>query len=195
MKCPKCGHDMGSKAKCLRCGFVYKGIVAIDPEKIETEEEPKSSRRVVDPDEVRVSRAGGGGIFGDIFGGGLFGGLFDSLFGGSIFADIFGVDDTPDGYEYDPKYYDAFGNEIYIPDEFERESVTIENAELLVESPKHEEPPKTSSHDPTKKPHEHHEGQKANERSKPQDHAQSKKKKSGLRDKLDGVRRKRRTKH
>lgn len=186
MKCPKCGHDMGSKAKCLRCGFVYKGIVPVDPETIETEEEPKSSRRVVDPDEVRVSRAGGGSIFGDIFGGGLFGGLFDSLFGGSIFADIFGVDDIPEGYEYDPKYYDAFGNEIYIPDEFERESVEISDVELLEEPAPPKGKPEHSSQQPSKKPHEHRDAQG------PQDHRQGQKKKSGLRDKLDGIRRKHR---
>ena len=134
MKCPNCGHDMGNRAKCLRCGYTITSIVPIDPEKIEKEqEEPSSRRRVVDPDDVHVSRAGGGSIFGDLFGGGIFGGLggiFDSLFGG---FDLFGEEEDS-GYEYAPKYYDDFCNEIRLPDEFERESVEITDVELLEET-------------------------------------------------------------
>ena len=59
-----------------------------------------------------------------------------SLFGGFV---LFGEDEDV-GYEYDPKYYDDFGNEIDLPDEFERESVEIRDAEVL------EEPPKAASH-------------------------------------------------
>ncbi len=157
MKCPECGHEMGKGAKCLRCGYAIKAIVPIDPEKIEEErDEPTAARREINPDDVHVSRAGGGSIFGDMFGGGLFGGLggiFDSLFGG-----FFGMDDDADGYEYDPKYYDDFGNEIYVPDEFERDSVEIENVELLEEKAKHEEsapPPRKSKHEE----HEHRHGE------------------------------------
>lgn len=122
---------MKNKARCLRCGYIATGIVPIDPEKIEEEEvagEPKTERREINPDNVRISRGGNRG-----FGfGGLFGGLEDLL------SDFFGVfDDSPDGYEYDPKYYDSFGNEIYVPDEFERHSIEIkeETVELLEEEP------------------------------------------------------------
>ena len=133
MKCPKCGHDMGRRSKCLRCGYAVSAIIPIDPKKIEHDNEPDSEHREVDPDKVRVSRAGGS-IFDDIFGGSIFGNIgniFGSLFGG------FGLfeDDGADGYEYDPKYYDDFGNEIYLPDEFERESVEIDNVEILEEEP------------------------------------------------------------
>ena len=139
MWCPNCGHEMGKASKCLRCGYVNKGIIPIDPEKIEREREDEPVRKEVNPDDVHVSRAGGGSIFGDIFGGGFFGGIgdiFGSLFGG---FGLFGEDEDV-GYEYDPKYYDDFGNEIDLPDEFERESVEIRDAEVL------EEPPKAASH-------------------------------------------------
>ena len=134
MKCPACGHEMGNRAKCLRCGYTVTSIVPIDPEKIEKEKEEEPLRREVNPDDVHVSRAGGGSIFGDIFGGGIFGGIgdiFGSLFGG---FDLFG-DDEETGYEYDPKYYDDFGNEIDLPDEFERDSVEIADVEYLEEKP------------------------------------------------------------
>lgn len=139
MKCPQCGHDMGNRAKCLRCGYTIKDIVLIDPEKIEQESEPKTTRKEINPDDVHVSRKGGGSIFGDIFGGGLFGGgIFGGL--GGFFDDLFGFesDDNSQGYEYDPKYYDDFGNEVYIPDEFERDSVEIRDVELLEDQSKHE---------------------------------------------------------
>lgn len=133
MKCPKCGLDMANKSRCLRCGYTVKDVVLIDPEKIEKEEEPKEVKREINPEDVRVSRAGGNifdSLFGGFFGGSMFGGLFDSLFGEP--------EDT--GYEYDPKYYDDFGNEIYVPDEFERESVVIDASEITVEhEPKKEE--------------------------------------------------------
>lgn len=139
MKCPECGHDMGKRSKCLRCGYTVKSVISIDPEKIEQEKttkEEQSVRKEIHPDDVHVSRAGGS-IFGDIFGGGIFGGfgsIIDSIFGG---FDIFGSDNSR-GYEYDPKYYDDFGNEIYLPDEFERESVEIADVELLEDMPKRE---------------------------------------------------------
>ena len=121
MICPKCGHDMGKRAKCFRCGYTVSAIVPIDPKKIE--HEPNEERKEINPDDVHVSRAGGS-IFDELFGGSIFGsigGLFGNIF------DFFGVnDDRADGYEYDPKYYDDFGNEIYLPDEFERESVEID---------------------------------------------------------------------
>lgn len=139
MKCPECGHEMGRSAKCLRCGYKVKAIVPVDPEKIEHERDDEPVRKSIDPDSIRVSRASGGGLFGDLFGGGLFGGLFGDILGG---FDIFG--DMTDGYEYDPKYYDDFGNEIYLPDEFERESVEIENVEYL------EEPDKTKRQEKTR---------------------------------------------
>ena len=127
MKCPKCGYDMANKSKCLRCGYTARDIVLIDPEKIEKEEVPKEERREINPDDVRVSRAGGGSIFdsifGSFFGGSMFGGLFESLFG----------EPEETGYEYDPKYYDDFGNEIYLPDEFERESVVIDESVITEE--------------------------------------------------------------
>ena len=132
MKCPQCGYDMANKSKCLRCGYTARDMVLIDPEKIEEEGEPKEEKREIDPDDVRVSRAGGGGLFeslfgsffgGGFFGGSMFGGLFDSLFG----------EPEETGYEYDPKYYDAFGNEIYVPDEFERESVVIDESVITEE--------------------------------------------------------------
>lgn len=129
---------MGNKSKCLRCGFVYKGIVSIDPESIEKEEDPQTSRRVVNPDDVHVSRARGGSVFddfvGSIFGGSPFGGLGDVF--GDLFGEFFGYDERDEGYTYDPKYYDSFGNEIYVPDEFERESVVVQDVELLEEQPK-----------------------------------------------------------
>lgn len=138
MKCPACGHEMGNRAKCLRCGYTITSIVPIDPEKIEKEKESEPERREVNPDDVHVSRAGGGSIFGDIFGGGIFGGIgdiFGSLFGG---FDIFGNDEDA-GYEYDPKYYDDFGNEIDLPDAFERDSVEIADVEYLDAQPSSEE--------------------------------------------------------
>ncbi|MCI8488024.1 hypothetical protein [Pumilibacter intestinalis] len=131
MKCPKCGHDMGKSAKCLRCGYTVKAVIPVEPDKIEHEQSAEE-RREIDPKNVRMSRSGGG-IFEDIFGGSIFGNL------GNIFGGLFGgfglFDDEPDGYEYDPKYYDDFGNEIYIPDEFERESVEIADVEILEEQP------------------------------------------------------------
>ena len=129
MKCPQCGHDMGKRAKCLRCGYTSKGVIPIDPEKIEKEREQKTERREIHPDDVHISRAGGGGIFGGLFGGSIFGGLEDLLSG--FFGEF---DDGDNGYEYDPKYYDSFGNEIHVPDEFERKSVEIREVELLEES-------------------------------------------------------------
>ena len=136
MKCPECGHDMGKSSKCLRCGYTVRAIVPVDPEKIEKEEEPT---KVISADDVHVSRSNGGGLFDSIFGGlgslfgGGIGGLFDSIFGG--FGSLFGEDEDT-GYEYDPKYYDAFGNEIDLPDEFERESVEIHSVEFMEEDPK-----------------------------------------------------------
>ena len=134
MKCPECGYDMGKSAKCLRCGYTVRAIVPVDPEKIEHEEPTKT--KVIGADDVRVSRASGGGLFDSIFGGfgGLFGGTFGGLFG-SLFGDFFGEDEDA-GYEYDPKYYDDFGNEIDLPDEFERESVEISTVEFMEEDPK-----------------------------------------------------------
>ena len=130
---------MGKRAKCLRCGYTVSAIVPIDPKKIE--HEPDEERKEINPDRVHVSRAGGS-IFDDIFGGSIFGNL-GGIFG-NIF-DFFGVDDYgSDGYEYDPKYYDDFGNEIYVPDEFERESVEIDASEISEVQP--------SEHDRT---HEH----------------------------------------
>ena len=136
MKCPECGYDMGKSSKCLRCGYTVRAIVPVDPETIE-HEEPKKTK-VINADDVRVSRGHGGGLFDSIFGGGLgsiFGGgigsLFDSLFGG---FSLFGEDEDA-GYEYDPKYYDDFGNEIELPDEFERESVEISTVEFMEEEP------------------------------------------------------------
>lgn len=138
---------MGNKSKCLRCGFVYKGIISVDPENIEKEEETKISRRVVNPDEIHVSRARSGGSIFDDFVGGIFG---DSVFGGlgdvfgNLFGEFFGYDRGEEGYTYDPKYYDSFGNEIYVPDEFERESVEIYDVELLEEQPKSHHNPRSS---------------------------------------------------
>ena len=150
MKCPECGHDMGKSSKCLRCGYTVRAIVPVDPEKIEQEEPTKT--KVINADDVRVSRASGGGLFdsifggfGSIFGGGL-GGLFDSIFGGSIFGDLFGEEEDT-GYEYDPKYYDAFGNEIHLPDEFERDSVEISAVEFMEEEPKDEKKKKKGKND------------------------------------------------
>ena len=150
MKCPKCGHDMGQRAKCLRCGYAVTSIVPIDPEKIEKEDEPRSSHRVVDPDEVRMSRNGGGGFFDDIFGGGLFGGI-GSIFGSLFGMDLFGEEESS-GYEYDPKYYDDFGNEIDLPDEFERESVEID-ADQITEVPQEQ----TTRRDPSDRKSAHKE--------------------------------------
>ncbi len=149
MKCPACGHEMGKKSKCLRCGYAIKDIVPIDPEKIEKEKEPEPERREIHPDDVHVSRAGGS-IFGDIFGGGIFGGIgsiFGNLFGG---FDIFG-DEESTGYEYDPKYYDDFGNERYVPDEFERESVEISDIEYMEPPAKEEQQASSHAHE---KPHD-----------------------------------------
>lgn len=138
MKCPKCGYDMGLRAQCLRCGYAVTSIVPIDPEKIEKEGEPRSSHRVVDPDNVRVSRGQSGSVFDDIFGGGLFGGI-GSIFGSLFGMDLFGEEEST-GYEYDPKYYDDFGNEIDLPDEFERESVEIDADQIT------EVPPEQNAH-------------------------------------------------
>lgn len=133
MKCPQCGYNMGNHAKCLRCGYAVTSIVPVDPDKIEQEEpkEENTTHRVVDPDDVYMSRGGGRHVFGDLFGGGIFGG-FGSLFGDLFGVDLFG-DDSDTGYEYDPKYYDDFGNEIDLPDEFERDSVEISDVEYLEE--------------------------------------------------------------
>ena len=139
MKCPECGHDMGKSSKCLRCGYTVRAIVPIEPEKIEQEAKAdKEPTKVIRADEVRVSRGTGGGLFDSIFGGidSIFGGglgsLFDSIFGG---FSLFGEDEDA-GYEYDPKYYDDFGNEIDLPDEFERDSVEISAVEFMEEDSK-----------------------------------------------------------
>ena len=123
MKCPACGHEMGKKSKCLRCGYAIKDIVPIDPEKIEKEKEPEPERREIHPDDVHVSRAGGN-IFGD---------------------------EESTGYEYDPKYYDDFGNERYVPDEFERESVEISDIEYMEPPAKEEQQASSHAHE---KPHD-----------------------------------------
>ncbi len=155
MKCPVCGYDMGKAAKCLRCGYTVTAIIPVDPEKIEQEEPQKT--KVISEDRVTVSRASDGGIFGSLFGGGI-GDIFDSIFGGGLFGGM-GIfeDEEEDGYTYDPKYYDDFGNEIELPDEFERDSVEVTQVETLEpdqkksSAPKHKKPsdhksPKPSAH-------------------------------------------------
>lgn len=128
MKCPVCGYDMGKSSKCLRCGYAVTAIVPIDPEKIEQEEPQKT--KVIAEDRVTVSRASDGGIFGSLFGGGI-GDIFDSIFGGGLFGGMGIFEEEEDGYTYDPKYYDDFGNEIDLPDEFERDSVEVTQVETL----------------------------------------------------------------
>ena len=129
MKCPHCGEPLpAGRAKCRRCGYEVKDVALTGEQEQEQGKDEPATTREVSPDEVHVSRSGGGSLFDDLFGGGIFGGLFGNLFGG-----IFGSDEDR-GYEADPRYYDDFGNEIDLPDEFERESVLIEDVEVYEES-------------------------------------------------------------
>ncbi len=145
MKCPNCGHDMGKSSKCLRCGYTVKAIIPVDAEKIEQEKEEPT--KVIHADQVKVSRASDS-IFGSIFGsdgffGGGIGGIFDSLFGGFSLCG----EDEDEGYTYDPNYYDDFGNEIEVPDEFERDSVEIDSVELMEDEQKSGKKKNKKKHD------------------------------------------------
>lgn len=136
MKCPHCGSNLPTgKNKCLRCGYECKEIVlsADDSDKRDhKKEEASAETRDVDMRTVHVSRAGGS-IFDDLFGESIFGGLFGDLLGG-----FFGTpyEDEADGYDDDPKNYDAFGARIQRPDEFSRDCVEIAEVEYLEETDK-----------------------------------------------------------
>jgi hypothetical protein len=95
MRCPVCGTEIPiGKASCIRCGYVCKSLAL----KGDSNDEKNDKSGEEEFKEVRAEsvRTGGGGIFGEIFSGGILGGfssiiddIFDGFFGSSDpFSDI-----------------------------------------------------------------------------------------------------------
>lgn len=94
MICPQCGYDIGTKHRCLRCGYEVKTLVAVDEEE-QKRREKEENTHVIDPENTYLTDEYGNivgeeeddffadpisSIFGDLFGfdpiGDLLGGLF-----------------------------------------------------------------------------------------------------------------------
>lgn len=106
MICPQCGYDIGSKHKCMRCGYEVKTLVAVDETDAHKEnkrDEPET--KVIDPDRVFISS---GDEYGDDFFDDPFGSVFGSLFGfdpiGDLLGGLFGLDVRSSRREPEPKY-------------------------------------------------------------------------------------------
>ena len=103
MICPQCGYDMGTRSKCLRCGYEEKTLVVVDEKDKSDSDEPKQEKeekpdvKIIDPCNVYLTHPYGvdddsysfgspfASIFDDLFGdpiGDLLGGLFGINFGG-----------------------------------------------------------------------------------------------------------------
>ncbi len=87
MICPQCGFDMGTKHRCLRCGFEVKTLVAVDEE--EQKRRESEAAKVIDPSNTYLTDEYGNSVDEeDSFS--PFGSIFGDLFGFDPFADIFG---------------------------------------------------------------------------------------------------------
>lgn len=94
MICPQCGYDMGTKSKCLRCGYEEKTLAVVDErEKKEGSrmDEEKIETKVIDPCNVYLTHQYGYDDYDSdyVTFGSPFSSLFDDLFGDPI-SDLLG---------------------------------------------------------------------------------------------------------
>ena len=105
MICPQCGYDMGTKSKCLRCGYTEKTLAVVDESKHDehkgSDEQKKNDGtpevKVIDPCNVYLTHPYGYDDYGSDYGafGSPFSSLFDDLFGdpiGDLLGGLFGFD-------------------------------------------------------------------------------------------------------
>lgn len=89
MICPQCGYDIGTKHRCLRCGYEITSLVTVDEE--ETKRREKESAKVIDPGATYLTDEYGYAVDEDDepFAG-PFGSLLEGIFGFDPFADLLG---------------------------------------------------------------------------------------------------------
>lgn len=93
MICPQCGYDMGTRSRCLRCGYEEKTLAVIDDKESDSDEpeqekEEKPEVKVIDPCNVYLTHPYG--VEDDYFTfGSPFSSIFDDLFGDPI-SDLLG---------------------------------------------------------------------------------------------------------
>lgn len=88
MICPQCGYDMGTKHRCLRCGYEIKTLVTVDEE--EQKRREKEAAKVIDPSNTYLTDEYGNSVDEEFDPFDPFDTLFGSLFGYDPFADLLG---------------------------------------------------------------------------------------------------------
>ena len=87
MICPQCGFDMGTRHRCLRCGYEIKTLVQVDEE--EQKRRNKDAAKVIDPNNTYLTDEYGNLVDDDdVFD--PFGSLLENILGFDPFADLFG---------------------------------------------------------------------------------------------------------
>ena len=89
MICPQCGYDMGTKRKCMRCGYNVTSLATIDDK--EKKRREKEAAKVIDPGATFLTDEYGYAVDEDDepFAG-PFGSLLENIFGFDPFADLLG---------------------------------------------------------------------------------------------------------
>lgn len=94
MICPQCGFDIGTKHKCLRCGYEVKTLVTVD-EEAQKKREKEENTRVIDPENTFLTDEYGNIVDDDDYYSDPISSLFDDLFGfdpiGDLLGGLFGV--------------------------------------------------------------------------------------------------------
>ena len=90
MVCPQCGYDIGTKNKCVRCGYEVKTLAPIDEEEQKKRQEEETI--VIDPQSTILTDEYGNSVDDDDdeYYTDPISAIFDGLFGGDPFASLFG---------------------------------------------------------------------------------------------------------
>ncbi|MCH5351023.1 MAG: hypothetical protein J1F39_03535 [Clostridiales bacterium] len=132
MICPQCGYDMGTRHRCLRCGFEITSLVTVDEE--ERKRRERDNAKVIDPSATYLTDEYGYAVDEDEEAyAGPFGSLLEDLFGFDPFAGLLGGFFGMGSMGGRPKRKEVFIDRIHDPgeDDGKPKIVDINNVEVV----------------------------------------------------------------